>query len=74
MSGGIFLNKNEMVSFYWVDVEIGRGDKDFLYTLSLACHRDSLILILRIATVTTASNTFTNSLDADSTVFPGSSL
>jgi hypothetical protein len=25
MRENIFLNKNEMVSFYWVDVEIGRG-------------------------------------------------
>jgi hypothetical protein len=33
MSENIFLNKTEMVSFYWVDVKIGRGVGDFLYTL-----------------------------------------
>jgi hypothetical protein len=33
MKKSIFLNKNEKVSFYWVDVEIGRRAGDFLYTL-----------------------------------------
>jgi hypothetical protein len=33
MKESVFLNKNEMVSFDWVDVEIGRGAGDFLYTL-----------------------------------------
>jgi hypothetical protein len=33
MRESIFLNENEMVFFYWVDVEIGREAGDFLYTL-----------------------------------------
>jgi DNA-binding transcriptional regulator LsrR (DeoR family) len=33
MRESIFLNKNEMISFYWVDVEIGRGAGDFLYSV-----------------------------------------
>jgi hypothetical protein len=33
MRESIFLNKNEMVYFYYVDVEIGPGARDFLYTL-----------------------------------------
>jgi hypothetical protein len=33
MRESVFLNKNEMVSFYSVDVEIGRGAGDFLYIL-----------------------------------------
>jgi hypothetical protein len=33
MRESIFLSKNKMVSFYWVDVEIGQGAGDFLYTL-----------------------------------------
>jgi hypothetical protein len=35
MRESIFLNKNEMVSFYWVNVEIGRGAGNFLDTLYL---------------------------------------
>jgi hypothetical protein len=35
MRESIFLNKTEMVSFSWVDVEIGRGGGDFLYPLYL---------------------------------------
>jgi hypothetical protein len=33
MRESIFLNKNEMVSFDWVDMEIGRGVGDFLDTV-----------------------------------------
>jgi hypothetical protein len=33
MRESTFLNKNEMVSFFWVDVEIGRMAGDFLYTV-----------------------------------------
>jgi hypothetical protein len=42
MRESIFLNKNEMVSFYWVDVEIGRGGGDFLYTLENAASHQSI--------------------------------
>jgi hypothetical protein len=38
MKESIFLNKNEMVSFYWVDVEIGRG-------LGLSLHAVEMITI-----------------------------
>jgi hypothetical protein len=33
MREGIFLNKNEMVSFSWVDVDIGRGPGTFFTPL-----------------------------------------
>jgi hypothetical protein len=36
MRESIFLNKNEMVFFYWVDVEIERGAGDFLDTVYVA--------------------------------------
>jgi hypothetical protein len=37
----IFLNKNEMVSFYWADVEIGWGAGLSLQAPGLSLHRIS---------------------------------
>jgi hypothetical protein len=43
--GSIFLNKNEMVSFDWVDMEMGRGAETFFTPCISHCHVHLLLLL-----------------------------
>jgi hypothetical protein len=64
MRESIFLNKSEMVSFYWVDVEIGRRGGAFLYTL---CVRISVVMqkfqMTRRTTIGDQKNSISESAD-----------
>jgi hypothetical protein len=44
MEESIFLNKNEMVSFYWVDVEIGREPGPFFTPCNQERGQDQILL------------------------------